>query len=148
MIRRATKYDIPILLEMVKQFAKEFPSELARQKEWLDESHIATLLYTMIAGRGFVLIDDGNRGFLAAIIAPNTWFPKLCELCELAWWVKPEYRNTTIGGKLWITFDQEAELMKAQQRIHYIKTSLTADSPNINYEKRGYKRTEIAYVKE
>lgn len=148
MIRHATKYDIPILVEMVKQYAKEFPSDLAKQEKWVDEHYIQQLLMTMIAGRGFVLLDDDERGFLAAMVVPNLWYPKLQELSELAWWVKPEHRDGTVGGKLWLQFDKEANEMKTAGRIHYSKTALTAASPVINYEKRGYKKLETAYIKE
>lgn len=148
MIRNATRYDIPILTEMVRQYAKEFPSKLAQQDEWFNEQYIHQVLMTMIVGRGFVLIDSDERGFLAAVITPNIWFPKLQELAELAWWVKPEYRHGTIGGKLWLAFDKKAEEMKRSGRIQYIKTSLTVGSPAIDYEKRGYKKLETAYLKE
>lgn len=148
MIRHATKYDIPNLIEMVKQYAQEFPSELAKDLKWFEEKHVASLLYTMIVGRGFVLLDDDNRGFIAAIIAPNVWYPSLLELNELAWWVYPEHRNSTIGGKLWLAFDKEAEKLKKEDRIKVIKTSLTVNSPMIDYCKRGYKQIETAYIKE
>ena len=148
MIRHATKYDIPILVDMVRQYASEFPSKLAKQEKWFDKQYIQQVLYTMIAGRGFVLLDDDERGFLAAMIVPNLWYPSLMELSELAWWVKPEHRDTTVGGKLWIQFDKEAEAMKAEDRIQVIKTALTVGSPAIDYEKRGYKKLETAYFKE
>lgn len=148
MIRHATKYDIPNLVEMVRQYASEFPSELASDPKWFDEQNAAALLYTMIAGKGFVLIDDENRGFIAALINANIWYPKLMELAEMAWWVKPEYRNTTIGGKLWIAFNKEAEMIKQEGRVQVIKTALTVGSPAIDYEKRGYKKLETAYIKE
>lgn len=148
MIRHATKYDIPTLTEMVREYAQQFPSDLAKDSNNFDAGYIQQLLMTMIAGRGFVLIDDGERGFLAAITSPNIWYPSLLELSELAWWVKPEHRNSTIGGKLWLTFDKEAEAMKQAGRIQYIKTSLTVLSPAVDYEKRGYKQLETAYIKE
>lgn len=148
MIRHATRYDIPILTDMVREYAKQFPSKLAKDINSFDVTYIQQLLMTMIAGRGFVLIDNDERGFLAAIIAPNIWYPSLQELSELAWWVKPEHRNSTIGGKLWLTFDKEAEAMKQDGRIQYIKTSLTVQSPVVDYEKRGYKPLETAYIKD
>lgn len=148
MIRHATKYDITELVEMVRQYASEFPSDLAKDPQWFDESYIKQVLMTMIAGRGFILVDDDYRGFIAAIVTPNTWYPRLSELCELAWWVKPEHRKATIGGKLWLMFDKEATAMKEEGRIHYIKTALTVNSPAIDYEKRGYKKLETAYLKE
>lgn len=148
MIRHATKYDINILVELVREYAKEFPDELAQSCSWFDEEYIKQLLMTMIAGRGFILMDDDNRGFLAAVIAPNVWGPKLLELTELAWWVKPEHRNSTIGGKLWLAFDKEATAMRDSGRIQVIKSSLTVGSPSIDYAKRGYKMLEMTYIKE
>lgn len=148
MIRHATKYDIPILVDMVQQYAKEFPSELARQEKWFNKKYIQQLLMTLIAGRGFVLIDDDERGFLAALILQNLWYPELQELSEIAWWVKPEHRNGSVGGKLWVMYDKEANKLKAEGRIHYSKTTITVSSPDINYEKRGYKKLETTYLKE
>jgi len=148
MIRKATKYDIPKLLQMVNGYAAEFPCGLANDPQWFDEKYLSSLLMTIIAGCGFVLMDDDERGFLAAIIVPNVWNPKILELSELAWWVYPEHRNSTIGGKLWIEFDREAEKLKASGRIKLIKTSLTVKSPKINFEKRGYTMLETAYIKD
>lgn len=148
MIRHATKYDIPKLIQMVNGYASEFPFALANDPQWFDEEYLSSLLMTIIAGCGFVLIDDDERGFLAAIIVPNVWNPKILELSELAWWVHPEHRNSTIGGKLWIEFDRHANKLKDEGRIKFIKTSLTVKSPAVNFEKRGYKLLEIAYIKD
>lgn len=148
MIRHATKYDIDNLVDLVWEYAQEFPSELAQSCSWFDDGYIKQLLMTMIAGKGFILVDDDYRGFIAAIVSPNLWGPKLLELTELAWWVKPEYRNGTLGGKLWLAFDKEATAMKDSGRIQVIKTSLTVGSPSIDYAKRGYKMLEMTYIKE
>ena len=148
MIREATRYDINNLVSMTKCYASEFPSKLARDINNFDEINIENLYFSIISGRGFILIDSDVRGFLVAIIVNNTWFPKILEMHELAWWVKPEFRNSSIGGKLWIEFNKKADEFLKSGRIKAVITSLAANSPKIDYEKRGYKMLEVSYLKE
>lgn len=148
MIREATRYDIKELTEMAKCYAKEMPSTLASDDNNFDGSNVEKLFFSIISGRGFILIDSDNKGFLAAIITNNTWFPKILEMHELAWWVKPEFRSSSVGGKLWIEFNKKADELLSSGRIQAVITSLMVNSPKIDYEKRGYKMLEVSYLKE
>lgn len=148
MIREATRYDMQCLVEMTRQYATEFPSKLASDPANFDADNIKSLYFSIMAGRGFILLDTELKGFLVAIIINNTWFPKILEMHELAWWVKPEYRNTSIGGKLWLEFNRRADVHLASKRIQAVVTSLAANSPAIDYAKRGYKMLETSYLKE
>ena len=58
MIRKATRYDIPMLLDLVREYNKEIPIKVYKNKELHDETYVSNLLFTLIKGRGFVLIDD------------------------------------------------------------------------------------------
>jgi len=78
----------------------------------------------------------------------NVWCPKVRELNELLWWVEPEYRNGTIGGRLWKAFDKEATEMLERGDIHFSITSVSASGPLIDYTKRGYKAVGASFVKE
>jgi hypothetical protein len=69
-------------------------------------------------------------------------------LNELLWWVEPEYRNGTIGGRLWKAFDNEANEMIERGDIHCAITSVSALGPLIDYTKRGYKPVGASFVKE
>ena len=133
---------------MTKQYATEFPSKLASDPDNFDADNIKALYFSIIAGRGFILLDTDLKGFLVAIILNNTWFPKILEMHELAWWVKPECRNTSIGGKLWLEFNRQADSFLQSGRIKAVITSLAANSPSIDYGKRGYKMLETSYLKE
>jgi len=148
MIREATRYDINSLVEMTKQYAAEFPSKLASDPANFDADNIKALYFSIIAGRGFILLDTELKGFLVAIIVNNTWFNKILEMHELAWWVKPEFRNSSVGGKLWIEFNKKADEYLASGRIKAVITSLAANSPSIDYGKRGYKMLETSYLRE
>ena len=148
MIRQATRYDMECLIDMTRQFAAEFPSKLASDPSNFDADNIMALYFSIMSGRGFILLDTELKGFFVAIIINNTWFPKILEMHELAWWVKPEHRNTSVGGRLWLEFNRQADEYIESGRIQAVFTSLTVNSPAIDYEKRGYKMLEKSYLKE
>jgi len=97
MIRQATKYDMPVLIVMMREYSVQAPIEAIQKNESHNESHVAQLMTMMMAGKGFVLIDNENRGFLAAMIINNFWCPNVIQLNEIAWWVKPEHRESTVA---------------------------------------------------
>jgi N-acetylglutamate synthase-like GNAT family acetyltransferase len=148
MIRQATKYDIYKITEMMREYALEAPVETFKDPVNQNADYFAQLIYELIAGKGFVLIDDNLNGMLIAAITPNVWCPKVLELKELAWWVKPEHRKGTLGGKLWLEFNKKGEELLDSGRINIICSTVMVSSPAIDYEKRGYKKLETTYFKE
>lgn len=148
MIRRATRYDIPRLLEIVEAYAFENPIAVLGKQANHDPKYVESLLFGIIMGRGFVYIDNHMRGAIIGIKNDNIWCPKVRELNELLWWVEHEYRNSTIGGRLWKAFDQEATEMLNRGDVHCVITSVSASGPLIDYTKRGYKAVGASFVKE
>lgn len=148
MIRLATRYDIPKLLDLMRGYASESPVDAYRNINFQNEQYVSNLFFSIIIGRGFIVVDDDLNGMLAAIITPNIWSPDILELKELAWWVKPEFRNGSLGGKLWLEFNYLADEMIKENRVQVITCSLMANSPKMNYEKRGFKSLESNYFKE
>jgi len=148
MIRNATKHDIPVLIGMMQKYAAQSPMSALQNQNVHDPAHVAKLMEMMIAGRGFVLIDNDHRGFLAAIVTGNVWCPKVYELRELAWWVDAEHRKGIIGGRLWLEFNRRAERMIDVGRVSCVCTSTLSNSPAINFTKQNYKLLETTYYKE
>jgi hypothetical protein len=148
MIRLATRYDIPRLLEIVEAYAFENPITVLGNQANHDPKYVESLLFGIIMGRGFVYIDNHMRGAIIGIKNQNIWCPKVRELNELLWWVEPEYRNGTIGGRLWKAFDQQADQMLSGGDVHCVITSVSASGPLIDYTKRGYKPVGASFVKE
>ena len=146
MIRKATPIDMPALVEMMRGYVAEAPMDTLKDASLHNQRHVEELLSSLIAGRGFVLIDEKCRGFIAAMVINNVWCPAVLELHELAWWVHPNSRDSTVGGRLWKTFDAIAQEFLDCGRAQIICTSLIANSPKINYEKRGYKLLQKTYV--
>jgi hypothetical protein len=148
MIRKATRYDIPRLLEIVEAYAFENPITVLGKQVNHDPKYVENLLFGIIMGRGFIYIDNHMRGAIIAIKNENIWCPKVRELNELLWWVEPEYRNGTIGGRLWKAFDDEANEMLKRGDVHCAITSISSSGPWIDYTKRGYKAVGASFVKE
>ena len=148
MIRLATRYDIPRLLEIVEAYAFENPIKILGEKENHDPAYVEQLLFGIIMGKGFIYIDKGLRGAIIAVKQQNVWCPKVKELHELLWWVEPEYRNGTIGGRLWKAFDERATVMLNHGDIDVVITSVSANGPLFDYTKRGYAALGASFVKE
>lgn len=148
MIRQATRYDIPRLLEIVEAYAYENPIKILGETCNHFPRHVEELLFSIIQGKGFIYIDNNMRGAIVAIKQNNIWSPKVRELHELLWWVEPEYRNGTIGGRLWKAFDIHAQEMLDLGNVDIVSTSISANGPLIDYTKRGYKAVGASFVKE
>lgn len=58
MIREANKYDMPQLLQMMRDYSTQTPVPALQAAAAHDEGHVANLMMQMMAGRGFVLIDN------------------------------------------------------------------------------------------
>lgn len=148
MIRLATRYDIAKAVEMMRQYAAEAPIKKLNKPDVQDEKYVSELLFSLILGKGFVLIDNEFRGMICGIVTPNIWCPKVLELRELAWWVKPEFRNTSLGGKLWVEFNKKAQSMLDENKIDIVCSTVMSTSPSLNYEKRGFSKLETTYFRE
>ena len=147
MIREANKHDMPQLLQMMRDYSTQTPVPALQAAAAHDEAHVANLMMQMMAGRGFVLIDNKSRGFIAALITTNVWCPEVYELHELAWWVKPEHRNGTVGGRLWKEFDRLATDLIDDGRIDVAVTAVMANNTWIDYTKRGYSPMQATFFR-
>ena len=148
MIRLANKFDIPILIAMIQEFSKETLIQKYKDETLWDKKYVGNLLYGLILGRGFIVIDEDLKGMIIAMITSNVWCPQSNQLNELAWWVAPEARNGLLGGKLWIEFNKQAQKLLDEKRIDVVMTSLMANSPKIDYSKRGFKQLHTTFFRE
>jgi N-acetylglutamate synthase-like GNAT family acetyltransferase len=148
MIRQATRYDIPRLLEIVEAYAYENPIKKLGESHNHFPRYVEELLFSIIQGRGFIYIDSHLRGAIVAYKSSNIWSPKVKELNELLWWVEPEHRNGTIGGRLWKAFDERAKEMLKAGDVDFVCTSISANGPLIDYTRRGYKALGATFVRE
>lgn len=143
MIRQANKYDKTQIIEMMKAFREE-----ANLPELLDvdnEEHWNSLLDNIFAGQGVIFFEE-HKGLIMALIMPTIWCNKTFAMHELAWYVKPEQRNTTLGYRLFITYLNYAKQLKEQGRIKYFSMTKLDTSPNLKYEKYGFRKKDENWI--
>jgi hypothetical protein len=148
MICEATPFDMPALVDLMRGYVAEAPMEALKDSSLHNQAHIESLFTSLFVGRGFVFVDNDGHGFIAAMVVQNVWCPSILELHELAWWVKPEHRGGTLGGRLWNAFAEKAQHLLDNGRVQIICSSVIANSPKINYEKRGWQLMQKTYFKE
>lgn len=143
MIRQATKYDKTQIIEMMKMFRNE--ADLPEYKDVENIDYWNQLLDNIFAGQGIVFIDD-NRGLLIALIVPTIWDNKTLAMHELAWYVKPEHRNTTLGYRLFVSYLNYGKELKEKGRIKYFTMSKMDTSPALKYEKYGFRKKDENWI--
>lgn len=148
MIRQANKFDIPQIVEMLKNYRDAAPIELLRIAN--DQDYIERLLTELIAGSGFILLaekDGAAIGMLIAGIIPNIWNPKVTQCSEMAYWVNEDARGGTAGYRLIKSYVDECEKMIASGKIQMFTISKMVNSPDLKYQKFGFEKLEETWVK-
>jgi N-acetylglutamate synthase-like GNAT family acetyltransferase len=143
MIRKATKQDKPQIIELMKLFRAE--SNIKQYQNLDNEPYWNRLLDTILAGAGIIYIED-NVGLIMAIITPTLWCDKTLYMQELAWYVKPEQRNTSIGYRLLKKYVDYGNELKAQGRIIMFAIGKMVTSPDVKYGKFGFTKLDENWI--
>lgn len=146
-IRDASPFDIPALLDMLRQYREAAPLDFLRDMN--DEVHITRVLAEAMAGRGVVLISetDSVNGMLIAGIAPSLWNPEHLVMTEMAYWVNPEVRGSSAGYRLLKAYTEHGQYLKDQGRISAFFISKMVNSPDLKYDKFGFTKLEEFWVR-
>lgn len=143
MIRKATKYDKPQIIEMMKAFREE--SNIEQYKHLDNLTYWNKLLDTILAGQGVIFIEDG-KGLIMALITHTAWCDRTFQMYELAWYVKPEFRNTTVGYRLLKEYIDYGKQLKDMGRIKLFIIAKMVTSPDIKYDKFGFKKLDETWI--
>ena len=143
MIRKATKYDKIQIIEMMKLFRAE--SSIEQFQEIDNEPYWNRLLDNIIAGMGVVFIED-KKGLIMALISHTAWCDKTFQMYELAWYVKPEYRNTTVGYRLLKQYVDYGKQLKSEGRIKLFSIAKMVTSPDVKYNKFGFAKLDENWI--
>lgn len=139
MLRLATSHDYELVLGMCLKFSKTIA--LA---DHVDPLVLSSLIAQFLKGdpdKVVFLYED--KGMLAAFIQPFI-LGKTLAATELAWWVEPEYRMSSIGLTLVKTYEEWAQ----QKGCEIISMACYANN-NLGpfYERLGYSLNELGYIK-
>ena len=83
MIRQANKYDIDKIIDLIKDFAIQSNNPMAHDPIKWSRNHVMQLITNIIAGQGFILIDDEQTGILIAFKNNCFWNDKSIQLQEV-----------------------------------------------------------------
>ena len=144
-VRRATSDDVPWLCDALRAFAANYPAPVPL---YADDAHVAALVGVLVRDQ-FVAIaetaDHARVGLMAGLCQPHPFNPGLLVASELWWWVVPEARGTTAGGRLFRAFEQWA----AAQGAGAIAMTLETTSPLADdaLARRGYIPCERQFLR-
>ncbi len=148
MIRKGNKFDIPFIVEMLKNYRDAAPLKVLNEAN--NKEHIEQLLFNLIVGSGFILLAEKDNVIIGIIIAgiiPNIWNPKVKQCSEIAYWVEPEFRGGTAAYRLLKSYIAECDKMMESGKIQMYTMSKMVNSPDLKYEKFGLSKLEETWVK-
>jgi len=149
MIRLATDSDTLVVVDLLRRFLSDTSYSQAEQAS-KDTEHLCKLAW-IIKQHGYIWLafkDQEPVGLLMAIREPNMWLPSAQELREIVWYVVPEHRSSTIGGKLFLQYCRKGDELLATGEIQGYFTTQMTTTKSIDLESRGFKRTETTFLKE
>jgi len=143
MIRQATRQDKPQIIEVMKLFRAE--ADIVQYRNLDNEPYWNRLLDTILAGAGIVFIED-NVGLIMALITPTVWCDKTLYMQELAWYVVPEKRNTSVGYRLLKKYVDYGNQLKQEGRIAMFAIAKMVTSPDVKYGKFGFSKLDENWI--
>lgn len=148
MITPITKVDYEDLCDMMTEFARSCGvGDLNR--ETYDRNYAKhVLLRCERTGASFIARNSNNEavGMILSMRVQELWIPSIIRLRELAWYVREEYRGTTVGARLFAEYKNAAETMMKEGKITGFTMTKLHNSDNFDYERRGFKFIEATYM--
>lgn len=145
-VRDATPFDIPVILDMLRQYRAQAPLPFLHDAD--DEIYVTRVLTEIMAGRGVALLIESDKvdGMLLAQVAASAWSPKHLVMTEMAYWVNPEARGGTGGHRLISAYVEHGKALKDEGRISAFFISKMINSPDLKYDKFGFNKLEEFWV--
>lgn len=143
MIRQATKYDKTQVIQMMQLFRAE--SKIEQYKDLDNVEYWNRLLDSILSGQGVIYIEK-DVGLIMGVVMPTIWCDKTLVLNELAWYVKPEHRNTTVGYRLLKAYVEYGKELKRSGRIKMFTIAKMVTSPDIKYGRFGFSKLDEIWI--
>ena len=149
-IRPLERSDYEQVLDLLILFAEETGIGDLQYDSYNRDQGRRVLLRCERAGVSFVATDTQGEiiGVLISMRVQDIWIPEVIRLREMAWYVKSEYRGTSIGARLFFAYVNSAEKMLESGEITGYTMTKLRSSDDFDYEKRGMRLIEATYLKE
>lgn len=122
-IRAASVDDIPWLMLELQKFSAFFGTKL----QLFDPESAPDIIHGFIKHHYFTIAHDdvdGPVGFIAGLLLPHPFNPKIVQLTETFWWVNEEHRQGRAGLMLFEEFHEFGKL-----NADWIAFTLETQSP-------------------
>lgn len=83
MIRFANKFDIDEIIKLLRDFAIKSDNILTNNPQKWSESYVRAVIAFILAGKGFILIDENKTSILVAIKSECFWIQNEWQLQEV-----------------------------------------------------------------
>ena len=138
MIRYANKYDIDKIIELLKDFAIKTDSQLKGNPLDWSKTYVMQLITNIMAGQGFILIDDEQTGILIAFKNHCFWNDKSIQLQE----VMLHGLNKFVIARLIKEYIKIAQQLLINKEINQATMSSFDD---LKFERYGMKKLEYTW---
>jgi hypothetical protein len=135
LIRQANKYDIDKIVELLKDYAIQSNNQLKGSPLDWSKTYVIQVITNIMAGQGFILIDDKQTGILVAYKSYCFWNDKSIQLQE----VMLHGYNKFVITRLIKEYTKIAkELLKKRE----INQATISSYNNLKFERYGMKLIE------
>jgi hypothetical protein len=135
LIRYANKYDIDKIIEILKDFAINTESQLKGSPLDWSKTYVMQVITNIIAGQGFILIDDEQTGILVVYKNKCFWNDKSIQLQE----VMLHGTNKFVIARL---IKEYIKIAKELLRKKEINQATMASYKDLKFERYGMKLLE------
>jgi len=149
MIRPATIQDYDAIMAMMINFANSSPFSPLHDPKYND-MYIRRLLDSF-GKNGCILLGEKDgvvQGMLIAQIQTDAWLPEIRTMKEIAWWVEPAQRMSSMGYRLLKEYIKIGEKLQEKDIIQGFTLTNMETSPDFDLEKRGWRPIETNYIYE
>jgi len=135
------------IFAMLREYQQASP--LLAHKTVNEETAIRMVDLILHRHNGIILLSRDNdkiTGMIVALFTMNLWDTSIRYMAELAYWVRPEHRGSSAAYRLIRKYKEIGDLLIQQREIEYYTISKMVNSPDLNYEKFGFKPLEGTWI--
>lgn len=130
MIRFANKFDVDSVIDLMKKFAIESKNPTTNDPLKWSKTYIEAILATILAGSGFILIDNKKTAILIAVKTQSFWLKDVYQLQEVML-----YSNNKVTTVKLIK--EYARIARGMIQDGVISQAVMASYKDTNYNKLG-----------
>jgi GNAT superfamily N-acetyltransferase len=142
MIRIANKFDVPQILDMLRNYRDS--GKIYGVQDITDEATPIRILTHILAGGGIAYVgqkDNELIGMLLAVKTPYLWDHTKFVMNEIVYWVEPEHRGSTTGYKLLSKYIEHCDnLVEDNVIVNYTMSQM--EGQQLNYSRFGLRPIE------